>query len=138
MWTPVIQSVEGVGDKIKTIVSFNNDIDKEFSFNQEYFVTDLNQLKKAVQSKIDQVTKDFQFADDLSKLIGEKFDTSIIVEPPDPTAIAKLKYFKDLAVLNKMIEGIKAGIRKDTDLDYLTQLELVKKEFLPEYEQTAT
>lgn len=135
MWTPQIESVEKTNDKVRTIVSFTSDIKDEQSFRVEYFLTDLNQLKRAVQSKIDSVTKDFTFADELAKVIGKPFDTTIITTPPNPDELARIKYFKDLGVLNLMIEGIKNGIRKDTDPDYLAQLDLVKSEFKPEYEQ---
>lgn len=134
MWTSKIESVTIIGDQIRTVVSFLSDIKGEDNFNKEFNTTNLDQLKRLVQQKIDEITADIKFAGELSKLIGQPFDTTIIIVP-DPAAIAREKYFQDLAVLNKMIQGIKDGVRKDTDKDYLDQLALVKSEFLPEYEK---
>jgi hypothetical protein len=107
----------------------------EESFRRDFSSASEDQFKRDVQAEIDRVTKEFAFADALAATIGKPFDTKIVPVPPTPAEVARQKYFKDLGVLNAMIEGIKDGIRKDTDPDYLNQLSLVKSEFLPEYEK---
>lgn len=137
MWTSQIEASDKADGRVQTLVSYSSDVDGEKPFNRVSFATSLDQLKREVQSEIDRVSAAFAFADSLQKQFGKPFDTTVVVTPPEPAEAARQKYFKDLAVLNKMREAIAAGIRKETDQDYLDQLALVKSEFRPEYESGA-
>lgn len=134
MWTPIIEAVDKVNGRAQITILYTSDIAEEDVFRKAYFSTTLDGLKQEVQAEIDRVIANFSFADSLLKSIGQPLDTTIIVPGPTPEELARQKYFKDLFVLNQMIEGIKKGIRKENDPDYLAQLDLVKSEFLPEYE----
>lgn len=135
MWTPVIEASDKVNGQVRTLVRYESDVPEEEVFRKESFATSEDQLKREVQAEIDRVTAAFAFSDALQKAIGKPFDTAIVVTPPTPAELARQKYFKDLFLLNTMIEGVKDGIRKETDQDYVDQLALVKSEFLPEYEK---
>ncbi len=135
MLTASIQSVRGVNSQVLAVVLFHDDAKGSEDFSVEYVVTSLEQLKNVVKNRIDQVSVNTKLVEELSKLIDQPLDTDVTPIIPTPDQIAEAKYFADLAVLNKMIEGIKNGIRKESDPDYLAQLDLVKSEFKPEYEK---
>jgi hypothetical protein len=133
MWTPLTESKEFIDGQVRVLVAFTSDEKGDETFKRIYLLRSLDQLKSEVQAEIDRVTKALAAAAEV--VIDVPLDTTIEPEPPPPAEIARRKYFTDLAVLKVMQDGIKTGIRKDSDPDYLAQQVLVKSEFLPEYEK---
>jgi hypothetical protein len=136
MWTPTVLSADKDNGQVQVQVEFTSDAKDLKSYVKEFFsITSFDDLKRAVKSEIARVTAVYAVSDVVTPLIGSTLDTVIPVQEVDPATKARIKYFKDLAVLHRMQESIKDGTMKESDQAYIDQQILVKAEFLPEYNE---
>lgn len=125
MWSSNITEIVRSPDGVRVRMQFANGAK---SLEELVTIQTMDELKTWTTNRLALLEK----TDTLeSQLVQGPFDAS--PTPPSQDEIDKLKYFSDLASLNNMVELIAAGVKKNTDQDFVDLQALVKSEFKPEY-----
>jgi hypothetical protein len=132
MWTLSIVSVKKLNKTgILVSVLFEN-TNKELSFTEDYTLTsptqDLEYLKRIIRAQIEALDAVYALAESIP--VGPLTLENVGISDEE---IEKQLFQEDIITLVKMQNAIKAGLKKESDEDYIALTLKVKENYKDEY-----